>query len=151
MKTLLIPILAGALLPLSTLEAKTYGGFKAGKTFKLTVTDRESVRTKNGDVDRGVPIPKDLPNFKVGQTVKFKIGKQGALRGPGFKIDFEESSKKTNVYSNEPDNSSASKGDAAVVRKNDSKQPTKATVTFYKYKISGFKLVTNSVTYKFGK
>lgn len=147
MNKLLLPILAGTILPLVPLQAapgKTFGGFKPGKTFTLTVTDRESIKTTNGDVDRGVPIPSGLPKFKVGDKVKFTIGDKGALRGPGFKIQYEDNSGMRNFYSNEP-SGSVGKGDNATVRRGDKKT---ATLVFYKYKLSGFKLTTNSVTYK---
>lgn len=149
MNKLLIPIFAGAMLPALSIQAtaKTYGDFEPGQTFTLKVTDKESIRTENDDVDRDVPVPKDLPRFQIGDAITFSIGPKGALKGPGFTIRYREDEDRLNLYSNNP-SGSASKGDTATIRKGSKGKPTKGTLVFYKYRFSGFKLITNSVTYK---
>lgn len=153
MKTQLIPLLAGcaALLPFSGLQAadvagRTYGGFLPGKVFTLTVTERSSIRTSGISVTKHVAIPDGMPDFNKGQDVKFKIGRYGRLNGPGFSITYRSSKSRVNFYSNNPGGFS-SDGEAATVSKNSNNKPIGATLTFYKFRFSGFKPVTNSVSY----
>ena len=155
MKTLLLPLLAGCtlLLPVHMARAEdseTYGGFAPGKTFTLTVTDKSSVRTKGVDADKNVPVPKGWPAFAEGDKVKFTIGDDGQLTGPGFSITFRDEKGRLNIYSNNPRFSSP-KGQAATVIKNRKERVRKATLTFYRLRFSGLIPVTNTVLYELEK
>lgn len=151
MKKHLLPILAGcaALVPLipSQADGQTFGGFAPGKIFRLTVTERSSVRTRWFDTKENVPVPDGIPDFQEGQTVRFKIGLRGQLKGPGFAIRYRRSENRVNFYSNNPTVSSP-QGDAARVSKTRSKEPKSATLIFYKLRFSGIVPITNSVRYE---
>lgn len=154
MKTLLIiPIIAGfgAILSSSELRAaesvaKSYGGFTRGQEFKLTVTEKVSIRTSGTQVTRNVPVPDGMPDFNKGRSIKFTIGKAGRLMGPGFSIRFQSGKPRINLYSNNPSGYS-SEGEAATVSKDSNRKATGATMTFYRFRFSGFRPVINSVSY----
>ena len=76
MKTLLFKTLACAavLLPLGQIQAKTFGSFTPNKMFTLELTAKESFKVKPGGARKNSGIPNGVPNFKIGQKVKFKIG-----------------------------------------------------------------------------
>ncbi len=92
MKKLLLKTLAIAavLLPLSQVQAKTFGSFQPKRTFSLKVV--EVIGTKQTaplpPVATPNSVPAGLPKFKVGQTLKFKIGAKGELIGKGFSVPF---------------------------------------------------------------
>lgn len=151
--TLIIPILAGfgTILSFSDLHAvevvgRSFGGFTRGQQFTLTVTERVSIRTSGSHVSRNVPVPEGMPDLKKGSDVTFTIGKGGRLKGPGFSILFESGKPRINLYSNNPDGFS-SEGEAAAVFKNDNGKATGATLTFYRFRFSGFRPITHSVSY----
>ena len=153
MKTLIIPLIAGfgTFLSFSELHAaeiagRTFGGFTRGQQFTLTVTEKISIRTSGSHVTKNVPVPDGMPDFNKGRNVKFTIGKAGRLTGSGFSILFQAGKPRINIYSNNPSGFS-SEGEAATVSKNSNAKPTGATLTFYKFRFSGFKPVTNSVSY----
>lgn len=150
---LLLPLLVGcgALLPFTQLQAigigsETFGGFAKGKQFKLTITERVSTSTTGSHVNKHAAVPDGMPDFRKGRIVKFTIGKNGRLNGPGFSITYRSSSSRINYYSINPVGLS-SEGDAATVFKTARNKPTGATLTFYKFQFSGFKPVSNSVSY----
>jgi hypothetical protein len=138
MKYLLLPLLVGctALLPTTPLRAETFGDFTAGQTFTLKVTERETTRTKGLKTATNVALPAGIPDFAVGENVKFTIGRQGQLKGPGFVITFRRGTDRVNFYANRPTLSSPS-GDAAAVRKNLRGKPVRAALTFYDFNFSG--------------
>ena len=83
---------AALLLPVSVAQAAkpgSFGGLTSGLKFTLKVTSVESFAQEpaTGALTTA-PIPKTVPKFKLGQKVKFSIGKKGQLRGPGFSLDF---------------------------------------------------------------
>ncbi|NJM36394.1 MAG: hypothetical protein HC845_00120 [Akkermansiaceae bacterium] len=92
MKKLLLKTLAIAavLLPLSQVQAKTFGSFQPKRTFTLKVASVTGTKQKPGQVPVETPgsVPAGLPKFKVGQILKFKIGNKGELIGKGFSIPF---------------------------------------------------------------
>lgn len=144
-------IVCGTLLPLNHSEAagligKRYGGFTRETKFTLTVTKRISKRIKGTRVDKNVPVPKGIPHFREGRKVRFTIGRKGRLNGPGFSIDFKTAKPMANIYANSPAGS-FSKGEAATVTKIAGNIPTGAILTFYKAGFSGFRPVTNTVSY----
>ncbi|MEO5716181.1 MAG: hypothetical protein ABIT37_22060 [Luteolibacter sp.] len=150
MKTLLLPIIvaAGTLIPVSHLNAETFGGFETGKKFTLTVTDRTSTKTKGDNVTKNAPIPDGIPDFAEGQKVRFRIGAKGNLVGGEFNINFRRETGDVVIYSNNP-TFSKPHGDAATVTKNSNGKPVAATLTFYRFRFSGFIPVTNTVNYVF--
>lgn len=153
MNKLLLPLIVGcgALLPFSHLQAaeiarNTYGGFAVGKQFTLTVTERTSIRTSGSHVTKHAAVPEGMPDFNKGRKVKFTIGNKGKLVGPGFSIIYRSSKSRVNIYSNNP-SGITSDGQAATVSKTAKNWPTRATLTFYKFRFSGFRPVMNSVSY----
>ena len=154
MKTLLLPLIAGCgvLLPLTQLHAaevagETFGGFAAGKEFTLTVTERVSIKTVGSHVTRHAAVPNGMPDFHKGRKVNFTIGKKGQLKAVGISIAFQTGKSRINFYSNNP-NGFSSQGEAATVTKTVKRdRPTGATLTFYQFRFSGFRPITNSVSY----
>jgi hypothetical protein len=154
MKNLIIPIiLGGALLPFASIQAqevraatKTYGGFAPGKTFTLTVTEKTTRRTKGTSVKKNVPVPSSIPNFQVGDDVKFTIGDSGQLKGPGFSIEYDGEEGRVVFYENDL-SWEKPRGSAATVTKTSSGKPKRATLTFYKFRFDGFIPVTTTVNY----
>jgi len=150
MKTLILPIIvaAGALFPVTALKAETFGGFEPGKKFTLTVTERTSTKTKGDNVTKNAPIPNGIPNFAVGQKVRFRIGDNGNLVGGEFNIAFRREEGDIVIYSNNP-TFRKPRGDAGTVTKNSNGRPVEATLTFYRFRFSGFIPITNTVNYVF--
>jgi len=142
----LITIL-GMLLPVASLEAapasKKFGGFTAGQKFKLTVTEKKSVKYKPGSGKKKVDVPNGIPDFSKGQTVTFTIGKSGQLKGSGFSIVYRDAENGENYYANEGRN-----GEVARVEKTKKNRPTEATLIFYKNGFSGIRPVNYTVTYE---
>jgi hypothetical protein len=142
----LIAIL-GMLLPMTSLEAapasKKFGGFTAGQKFKLTVTEKKSVKYKPGSGKKNVAVPKGIPDFAKGETITFTIGKSGQLKGSGFSIVYRESGNGENYYANEGRN-----GEVASVEKTKKNVPTEATLIFYKNTFSGIRPVNYTVKYE---
>lgn len=150
MKKLLLPILLGfsALLPVTRLQAAdtTFGDFTAGQTFTLTVTGRSTARTKGTHVTKNVGIPDGVPDFAVGDRVKFTIGNNGQLKGPGFTIKYRREEGHYNVYAKYPSLDSP-KGSGAIVSKSPKDKPVKVALTFNRLSFSGIIPVTTSVDY----
>lgn len=150
MKQLLLHTIAccAVLLPFSQAEAKTYGGFSPGKTFTMTVKEKISGQVDiTGKVLKKTPVPAGIPDYRVGQRVKFKIGARGQLTGPdGLSLPFKNDAGTANVYYIQPSRSNPS-GDIGQVFKNTKGKPTATALTFFKVKISGFTPVTNTVVY----
>ena len=153
MKHLFLPILLGcaALLPVSRLQAvETFGDFKAGQTFTLTVTERHTSRTKGFNVTKNVKVPDGIPDFKVGDPVKFTIGSNGQLKGPGFRITYRSDCGRYNLYANRP-TLNTTKGSVATVYKSSTDKPVRAAMSFDRLTFSGIIPVTTSVDYVFKK
>ena len=150
MKQLLLQTIAccAVLLPLSKADAKTFGGFKAGKTFTMTVEEKISGQVDlTGRVLKKTPVPAGIPDYKKGQKVKFKIGKKGQLTGPdGLSLPFKQDAGTANVYFIPPSRTNPS-GDIGQVYKNSAGKPTATALTFFKVKISGFVPTTYTVVY----
>lgn len=148
MKNLILQVIvcAGALLPLSQIQAATYGGFAPGKTFTFTVKSVSSSKTVGTKVTANVPVPTGIPKFAKGQKVKFTIGSKGQLTGPGFSIPFKADAGTANNYVTVPTATKPS-ADSAIVFKSTAKVPTAASLHFFKVSISGFTATTNAVVY----
>lgn len=150
MKQLLLQTIAccAVLLPFSQVEAKTFGGFAPGKTFTLKVTEKISGQVDlTGKVIKKTPVPAGIPDYKVNQRIKFRIGAKGQLTGPdGLSLPFKNDAGTANVYYIAPSRSNPS-GDIGQVYKNTANKPTAAALTFFKVKISGFTPTTSTVVY----
>ena len=149
MKSFLLPALfaCGTLLPFTAAQAaETFGGFLPGKTFRLTVTERTSTKTKGTVVTKDVAIPDSIPKYAVGEEVRFRIGSNGQLTTSDFSIAYRKEEGLVNFYANKPTLSHPT-GRAATVTKNSSDRPLTATLTFYKIRFSGFIPVTYTVNY----
>ena len=150
MKQLLLQTIAccAVLLPFSQLEAKTYGGFKPGKTFTMTVEEKITAATIGTRVAKNVPVPNGVPNFKKGQKVKFTIGAGGQLTAKGMSIPFKSDGGSANVY-NKVVTSGAPQADTGEVFKTATNKPTNVALMFSRTKIDGFNTSVTTVTYTF--
>jgi hypothetical protein len=157
MKTLPIKIVAicSAILPFAEANAggpasKDFGGFKSGLKFSLVVKDVSSSQSiGKTKVKRNLPIPSGMPKFKNGQTVKFSIGPNGQLKGPGFSIPFLDTAANLNSYAILPSLNLLSPF-GATVSKNSSGKPNGCSLIFHKYRIAGTtvnSLTINQVSY----
>lgn len=82
-------------------------------------------------------MPAGIPNYEVGQKIKFKIGARGQLTGPdSLSLPFKNDGGTANVYYIQPSRSNPS--DIGKVFKNANGKPTASALTFFKVKISGF-------------
>lgn len=93
-------VCGAALLPLSQVQATSFGGFAAGYRFKLTL-DAKPIATVISLKGAGVQknIPEGFPQLRKGDKVGFKIGNKGQLIIEDFSIPFRSGSKSANVYS----------------------------------------------------
>ena len=148
MKKLLFQALACAavLLPFSQVQAKTYGGFRPGKTFTFTVQEVVSIKAVGFNKPVKAPIPAGVPKFKKGQKVKFTIGAKGQLTATGLSIPYKADGGSANVYSVVKTGANPSTN-LAQVFKNTRSRPIGVALTFVRGKYSGFTTTTNSVTY----
>lgn len=150
MKQLLVKAIACAalLLPVTTAQAKEYGGWAPGKTFRFTVKAKVSGKADAlGNVIKKAPVPAGVPNYSKGQKVKFTIGPKGQLQGPdGLNLPFKSDGGSANVYANTPSakNPQANVGE---VFKNASGKPVGVALTFFKVKLDGFATTTYVVHY----
>jgi hypothetical protein len=150
MRKLLLKALmcCAVLLPLSQAQAapgRLFGGFAAGKKFKFTVTNVISASASLSGYDATAPVPKGVPKFKKGQTVKFKIAGKGQLSGPGFLLPFKADGGTSNSYMTIV-TAKNPKANVGIVYKSGSK-PTGVALTFIKATGSGFGTKTTTVSY----
>jgi hypothetical protein len=150
MKQLLLQTIAccAVLLPFSQLEAKTYGGFKPGKTFTMTVEEKITAKTVGTKVLKNVPVPAGVPNYKKGQRVKFTIGAAGQLTAKGMSIPFKEDGGSANVY-NKVVTTGAPKADTGEVFKTATNKPTNVALMFNRTTVSLSGATVTTVTYTF--
>ncbi len=150
MKKLLLQAIVciSALLPLTQVQAKTFGDFAPNKKFVLTVTEKISAQTKNGVVKTSVSVPAGLPDYKVGQKIKFKIGQKGELIGQGFTASYKTGTAFSNAYGPKKVNAQTRTLPAAIISKEDvTFEPSSGALYFIKVKVAGTKSTVNSVTY----
>ena len=147
MKQLLLKTVACAavLLPLSQAHA---GNFPKGTTFTMTVTEKVSSKAVGFQIFKKVPVPAGIPNFKVGQKVKFKIGPKGQLTIPSadVSIPFKQDGGSANVYVIPPSRTKPN-GDIGQVFKDSAGKPTATALSFFKFKVSGMSSTTWTVAY----
>ena len=149
--TLRFIILCGCLISSGHANAggpasKSFGGFNTGKLVTFTVQEATSTQAIGTTVKSKVPVPEGIPKFTKGQKVTFNIGKNGELTGPKFSIPLLNYSGKVNSYAKQPTQKTASPI-AGSVFKDASGKPVAATLTFYQYRISSYKLSVNLVGY----
>lgn len=151
MSKLILPaLLCGALLlPFSALEAKTYGGFKPGLTFKYKVRKVKSVKTVGlDDPGKKAKVPNTAPKLKKGKKIKFKILKRGQLKGKGFKLPFTYESGGVNTYTKTVTVGKVTRTTTAVVYKKSTTTPSSMVVYFTRKDTTDpANPVTQTVTY----
>lgn len=145
---ILLPITAGA-TTYEPFRAKTYGGWEPGKTFTFTVKTRTIAK---GSLDGGTKIkkvPKGIPSFNKGETIKFVIGKKGQLTVPKkFSLPFIADGGTVNEYAIVP-SQDRPQGDVGQIYKNSKDKPIGGFLTFSKFVIDGFDSATYLVNYSF--
>jgi len=150
MKQLLVNTIACAalLLPVTTAQAKEYGGWEPGKTFRFTVKEKISGKADAlGNVIKKTAVPSGVPDYDKNQTVKFTIGPKGQLQGPdGLNLPFKSDGGSANVYANTP-SASKPQADVGEVFKTPKDKPTGVALSFFKVKISGMIPTTYVVHY----
>lgn len=132
MTKFILPALVGALLlPFASVEAKTYGGFKPGKTFSFKVKEIISSQAVGlGGVAKKAPIPNSVPKFKKGQKVKFTITAKGGLQAKGLNIPFKSDGGTSNVYTKTTRKGLKLSNDSAIVYKGAKNKPTAVALSF---------------------
>ena len=142
-------IFCAAILPFSQVQAaKMFGGFEAGQTFRLVVKERTSVkRVGFSGAETNVGIPSNVPNFVVGQSVKFSIGKKGQLKVAGLVLRLENATYGSNDYLIPP--SANRKIRTATIEKDFSRNAIGGTLIFVNVAYAGLNTTTTTVTYTF--
>lgn len=127
-----------------------YGGWAAGKTFTYTVTGvTAAAQGMTGD-PYPVAVPKGIPSYKVGEQVKFTIGKKGELLAPkGLKIAFQADGITSNQYVNLPTAKAPTPHFGFVLKNPSTNEPTGGVaLTFFQVKRGkGFQVTTTTVQY----
>ncbi|WP_367874305.1 hypothetical protein [Luteolibacter sp. Populi] len=114
-----------------------YGDWAPGKTFTYTVSEVTSEATSMGGSPQPVPVPKGIPSYRVGDVVKFTIGKKGELLGPkGLKIAFKAGSLTSNHYINLPKRKAPTPHFAFVEKNTTTTEPEGGVaLTFFQVKL----------------
>lgn len=135
------------LLPFHSAEAQeeTYGGFKPDYKFSFKVQEIVSAEVSLTGANPDAPIPKGVPKFKKGQTVKFKIGQKGELIALGAKLSFLADAGTSNLYSDAPPR--APKSDVVTIYKDSENKATSVAITITRAKIIGPSFKTYNLTY----
>jgi hypothetical protein len=127
-----------------------FGGWAAGKTFTYTVTGATAAAKGMTGDPYPVAVPKGIPSYKVGEQVKFTIGKKGELLAPkGLKISFQADGITSNQYVNIPTAKAPTPHFAFVLKNPSTNEPTGGVqLTFYQIKRGkGFSITTTTVSY----
>ncbi|GAA5125266.1 hypothetical protein JIN84_13860 [Luteolibacter yonseiensis] len=122
---------------------KRFGGFAAKQTFSFRVQDRQAFESKGSATVQTFQIPTGVPKFGIGQKVKFTIGKNGQLQGPGFSLPLEQGNNGYNQYLTQatPKNPTP---DTALLTKTSSGKARQVALYFFHGKKPGSR---HSVTY----
>lgn len=154
MRTLIIKtiVCCTALLPFAQAQAgapasKLFGGFAPGKTFSFKVTERVSAQSKGTKIIKKVPVPAGIPNYQVGQKIKFTIGTKGQLTGPGFSMAYKADGGTANAYATIPKTGTSQPNIGQVFKNSTTGRPMSVALSFYKFQISGLTPITNTVVY----
>ena len=140
-------ICGAALLPLSSLQARTFGGFEPQKKFKLTVTKVTSVKRTGSTVEAGAAIPAGIPNYRLAQRVKFTIGNRGELTARGLNLAFKNGNRNVNNYLN-PVSASSLDAQGAGCFKTATGQPASMLITYQKVEGTGSSITIYNVSYQ---
>lgn len=134
MKHLLLQSLAclAFLFPFAQAEATTYGGFKPGKTFSLTVTTRSSIKLSFTGINSHAAVPSDFPDFAKGKVVKFTIDNKGQLTAKNMSIPLLLSDSLANVYGSQKKTSALYITSSGQLVKTKSGRVTKVVLSFMK-------------------
>lgn len=124
----------------SQVQARNYDGLPPGKKFFKTVREKHSTTNKGMQIINNAPVPAGIPDFRVGQRVKFSIGTRGKLRVGGKSIAFQSANSAQNAYANPPTPSTPI-GDMAFVEKNARKRPTTVILGFSRTRNGSFTTV----------
>lgn len=122
---------------------KRFGGFAPKQTFSFKVENRQSFESKGSVTVQTFRIPATIPQFKVGQTVKFTIGTKGQLQGPGFSLPLELDNRAYNQYLTTPRPKNPTP-DTALLTKGSAGKVRQIALYFYDEKVKG---PNHSVTY----
>ena len=111
-------------------------GFAPDTTFKFKVVYMYSSAAPAADPLAQVqaPVPSGIPNFKLGNTVKFTVGSKGQLTGPDFSMKFVADEGSSYSYSAK-NRLSPANPNTAHVDKSKKNKPTAVGLNFYKSKI----------------
>lgn len=115
---------------------KLHGGFAPKKTFTFEVQERTSFESNGSTTVISYNIPAGIPNFNIGESVKFIIGKNGQLKGPGFSFPIESGNRDYNHYVtvSTPKNRTP---DVAIVTKSTPGTAQQVAIYFYHQKSDG--------------
>lgn len=137
------------LLPMQVAEAKTYGGFSVGQTFKMKVTKVTATkRTGYFGEDKASSVPKNLPKFRKNQTITFQIRGKGKLTAPkGISMPYYHSKNGENEYDRMFKRGSLTIGQHAEIKRSKGK-PVSGELMFSLQDFSGTEPVFYTVIYK---
>jgi hypothetical protein len=77
---------------ISSVSTSPYkGGLAPGTTFTLKIKEVTAIKVDSKGNKQKTSIPKGIPRFKKGQKVKFTIGSNEELQGPGFSFPLVKS------------------------------------------------------------
>ncbi len=141
-----ILICGAALLPLSSLQARPFGGFEPLKKFKLTVTKVTSVKRAGGTVQTNAAIPAGIPDYRLAQRVQFTIGRRGELKARGLNIAFKNGNRNVNNYLT-PVTASNLDVQGAGIGKGVTGQPINMIINYQKLEGTGSSIVIYNVSY----
>lgn len=102
---------------------------------------------QGSQVITNLKIPGAIPVFAEGQTVKFTIGANGQLKGPGFSIKFLSANSTENSFSS-PSLTPTSLAASGIVEKTNN-QPTQTSLSFSIVTFPGTISTTTYVDYTF--
>ena len=140
-------IFGTTLLPLSPLQARTYGGFEPLKKFKLTVTKVTSVKRTGLTLQTDAAIPAGIPSYLLGQRVKFTIDRRGGLTARGLNLAFKNGNRNVNNYLN-PVTASNTDVQGAGIGKTATGQPANMIINYQKVEGTGSSIAIYNVSYQ---
>jgi hypothetical protein len=151
MKTATVALLAVSLSVGSALAGPAFGGFKPGQKFTFKVSEKLSVKRIGLETMNNAPVPAGVPNYKVGQKVKFKIGAKGQLIARGASIPFKSDAGTSNVYTQTKQAGAKSSSDQGtvfkVVSSGTSYKATGVELSFTRNLVTGTGLASQTVSY----
>lgn len=127
------------------LSAKTYGGFKPGKTFTFTVVEKVSRSQVDLNPSTDVPVPPGVVNLAVGSKVTFTIGKKGQLQFKKLSYPFSAGKKGYNDYLLPP---AGGLSESGAVYKNSKGEPKSVSLNYLKFVMKDLSRTTYNVDYK---